>query len=324
MPTFSIFRRSAVVLPALSLLGLHPGGGLPAVRSSPERLVAEAPIWGANNGWKGYAFLPITIHGHAATVVINLNDEGDLSLSTAALARMDVTLPDTSNTSTLDSLSIGSDVQHHVPIDFIRRPNWTVARPPAVSPVVGVVGVHFLTTHYDLLYDFSGKRVQLYAFPPYSTGTHKAWFPSGIKPSDCGRMVYIPPGAGTFTGMELRLDGHLVTGVIEMFPYGGEEAGQGDEKMNRDAFQAMGLTEQSPRVQPVPDLPAGTMNQVTNVHITVGSHNFWTGSVKIFPSLDAQEKMKANTPIMLLNLTTIHHVVVFNSVSDQLVCLSTP
>lgn len=97
--------RSAAVLSAASLLGTH--SVVPPHDPTPQTHVTEASIWGANDGFKGYSFLPITVHGHVATVVIDLNcTECDLSLSTAALGKVGVAI---ANASTLDSMTIGTE-----------------------------------------------------------------------------------------------------------------------------------------------------------------------------------------------------------------------
>lgn len=293
--------------------------------ADPQRLVVDAPIWGARQGAKGYAFLPVTLRGHAVTLVIDLQwTKGDVSLSTAALARAGVAPLDTT-TAELDSLAIGADVQRRVPIGFITQPGWSVNGPPQLPPVVGMVGVHFLTTRYDLLYDFPGRSVRLYAFPTRPVRARDAWLPPGFKPSDCGRMIPIAPGAATFTGVAMQLDGHPVTGVLEMGPY--------FAKMNQAAVDALQLPAGSPRLQAIPAdvLPPGythaghpVTQQVMNLHLTVGARTFWAGPVQIFPVLDVESVLPPRTPVMLLNLTTIAQTMVFNATSRGQVCFGDP
>jgi hypothetical protein len=193
--------------------------------------------------------------------------------------------------------------------------------------VVGIVGVHFMNERYDLLYDFPNRRVQLYAWPATATAQQKnAWLPANMKPADCGPMVNIPPGAATFTGMTVTLDGKPVTGVIEMMPYGDEVTH--DEKMNQGAFDALQLPANSPRIEPLPGGQSFEWHgkpvdkQVTGVHIAIGKNAFWTGPVKLFPILDVEAGLPPNTSVMLLNLVTIRKHVLFNSVSSKRVCIS--
>ena len=305
----------------MALLGASPVSPARQGPAAPERLVAEAPIWGSNNGSNGYAFLPVTIHGKKGTLAINLNcTECDVALSTAALGKIGVTLAGSS--STLDALRIGPDVQRNVPLRIIPKPTWSVPGPDSLPPVVGIVGVHFLTTHYDILYDFPHRIVRLYAIPPKPVSPKTAWFPSGFKPTDCGKMVHVPPGAETFTGVEMQLDGHPVTGVLEMGPY--------QEKMNQAATNAVGTS----RLQPIPPgtLPPGYSHngytitqQVPDVHMTIGQNTFWTGPVQLFPVLDVESVLPggASTPVMLMNLSTIRGLALFNATSSNQVCVAT-
>ena len=310
-----------LVLPALSLLGAgysHSGAAISGA-TEPNQLVAEAPIWGPNNGAKGYAFLPVTIHGHAATIGINLNcTECDLSLSTAALGQVGVTLASTTAT-TLDTLIVGTDTQRNVPLKFIQG-SWSVSGPPQLPPVVGIVGVHFLTIHYDILYDYPGRRVRLYAISPKPVDPSHAWLPPAFKPTDCGKMVDIPPGAATFTGVEMQVDGHPVIGALEMGPY--------FPKMNETAFKALGLPAQSPRVQPgQPGESDGghvLKERVLDVKMTVGKNMFGTWKAEVLQELDVQEMLPPNTPVMLLNLSMLRNVVLFNSTSSKQVCVAKP
>ena len=312
-----VVRRALSPRPApllvLSVLGHAPAWRTPAVLPPAERLVAEAPIWGDINGIVGYAYLPVALHGRAVTLIIDLNADQlqGLRLYTAPLTQVGITLSDTT---TLDSMTVGSDVQRHVPIIVRERPKtFVIQTPPQLPPVVGMVGVHFLTTRYDLVYDFPHQRVQLYAFPTHPVASHDAWLPPGFTPADCGRLILIPPGAATFTGVQLQLDGHPVTGVLEMMPYGSET--NRDEKMNAAAFKVLGLSEESSRLQD---------GRVTDIHLTVGRHTVWTGPVKVFTHLQVEDGLPPQTPVMLMNLTTIQDLVLFNSTSGSLVCLRSP
>lgn len=92
MPIFVLLRQVTSASTIL-LVHLSPTVSQPTPKHSsrqpqpqPQRLVAEAPIWGKNDGNNGYAFLPVTLQGKKAIVVINLNcTRCDLEFSTAAL-----------------------------------------------------------------------------------------------------------------------------------------------------------------------------------------------------------------------------------------------
>jgi len=314
-----LLARALLVLPTMSLAGApHPHLGT-AVSVAPETLVAEAPIWGANNGAEGFAFLSVTIQGHAATIMIDLNcTKCDLALSPAALGRAGITLANPAATK-LDTLTIGKDIQRDVPLKILSNPAWSITGPQQLAPVVGTVGVHFLATHYDILYDFPGRRVQLYALPAHPVAPKNAWLPTGFTPAGCGKMVDIPPGAATFTGVEMQLDGHPVTGALEMGPY--------LPKMNETAMKTLGLPAQSPRIQP-PVVPTDgghvSKGMVQNVQMTIGTNMFGAWTTEVLEELDVQSLLPPNTPVMLLNLSMLKNVKLFNATSSKQVCVAQP
>ena len=307
MQLFRFLRRFAVVLPAMGLLGRSSTGISTPASPEPEKLIAEIPIHESKLGDVTY-FLPVTIHGHAATLFVNLASWGDLGLSPDALKRLGVTLTDTTQ---LDSLTIGPVTEHNV----VMKRNWRVnvsklQVPPNLPPVVGAVGVKFMS-YYDVLYDYPSHRVRLYARPKHPVNPRDAWLPPGIKPTDCGRMVHVPPpGAGTYTGVEMQLDGHPVIAALETISTG--------EKMNPEAVAAMGLTDSSPRIQPLQSIA----KQVMDVHMTIGSNMFWKGPVMIFPV--AVGELFPNKPVILISLSTIDSVVLFSSNSSEQVCVGKP
>jgi hypothetical protein len=313
----SFFRHSRITAAsAVTLLG----SALPATllgQGHAEKLLAQAPIWGANDGYKGYAFLPVTVHGKAATIVIDLNcTKCDLSLSNAALAKIGTTSPETAQT---ESLSIGGVTETNIPVQHIKNPNWSVSKPDSMPTVVGVAGVHFMQ-RFDLVYDYPHRRVQVYAIAKQPDDPSKAWLPAGFTPNDCGKMVMIPPGAATFTGMEMKLDGHPVTGALEMGPY--------IPKMNELAFKNLGLPENSPRVQAgQPGESDGghvMIAHVSDVKMTIGTNTFGSWNNEVLQELDVQSLLPDNPPVMLLNLSMLRKVMLFNGMSSKQVCIAKP
>jgi hypothetical protein len=249
--------------------------------------------------------------------MIDLNcTKCDLALSTAALSKAGIPLANPAPT-TLDTITIGKDIQRDVPLRVIQRPSWAINGPPDAPPVVGAFGVHFLTTHYDILYDFPGRRLQLYALSPRPVTPDQAGLPAGFKPSDCGKMVDIPPGAATFTGLEMKVDGHPVVGALEMGPY--------LPKMNELALKALGLPEQSPRLKP-PVVPTDgghvAKGMLENAQMTVGTNMFGEWTVEVLEELDVQSLLPPNTPVMLLNLSMLKNVRLYNSTSSKQVCIA--
>lgn len=291
----------------------------------PRQLVAEAQIWGTYGQTRGVAFLPVTIEGHRGTIIIDPN-AGDLALSLAGLSRAGISLSDT--TTHLSAMTIGDDVLRSLPIQLIADPIWRPRHPDGAAEVVGVVGAHFLASHYDLVYDFPHQHVRLYAFPA-TGGAGQVALPPEVHPSDCSPQIPLPPQAPAFVAMEVLLDSHPVTGVIEWQPYVDSLNGGHDEKMNADAFTALGLPAHSPRIQSIPgphvvwaDVPV--TDEVADVHITVGKNDVWTGPVKIFSTFEVNRFLPPRTPVMLLNLTTITHSVLYYSARGGTVCMSTP
>lgn len=286
-----------------------------ASHAVPEKLIAEAPIWGPNDARNGYAYLPVSVQGHAGTLVIDLNcTKCDLKLGADALQTAGISVP---RTSSWEGLTIGSTLQHHVPI-FVFQSLGNVPTPPNTAPVIGSVGVHFLTTHFDILYDFPRRVVRLYAFPSKSGTSKTGWLPAGFTPADCGKMVHIPPGAATFTGVEMQIDGHPVTGALEMGPY--------YPKMNERALRTLGAPADLPQVHmtdPTPIYGNHTLiANVDSVRMTVGTHMFGAWNAQVLREIDVQQLLPPDTPVMLMNLTMLQNVAVFNSTSSNRVCFA--
>ena len=294
------------------------GSGRTSVsRTAAEQVVAEAPIWGPNNGSNGFAYLPVTVHGHQGTLVIDLTCTAcDLKLGADALQTAGIPVP---NATTWDALTIGPVVQHHVPITVFPSLG-NVPAPPNVAPIIGSVGVHFLTTHYDILYDFPHRIVRLYAPPEKPVSPKTAWLPPGFTSADCGKMVHIPPGAGTFTGVKMKINGHAVTGALEMGPY--------YPKMNARALQALGSSTNLPKVHLTDPTPIYgnhmLIANVDSVEMTVGTRMFGAWNTQVLQEIDVQTLLPPNTPIMLMNLTMLRDVAVFNAKSSGQVCFAKP
>jgi hypothetical protein len=307
------FLAPVLVLPTLAMLGAAPARDVPLMRSAPETLVAEAPIWGANDAQDGYAYLPVTVHGHATTLLVDLTcTKCDINLGADAVAAAGI--PEI-KAATLDSMTIGTDVQHNLPITILTSLG-PLPTPPNTPPIIGSVGVNFLTTHYDILYDFPHRRVRLYAMPAKKVAAEQAWLPDGFSPASCGPMISIPAGAGTFTGMQMKIDGHPVTGAIEMGPY--------IPKMNEAAFKLLGLPDKSSRVQLAePGEVDGhpIVARVSGVEMMVGTKVFGTWDNEVLEEVDVQSLLPNNPPVMLMNLSMLRDVILFNSTSSQQVCI---
>lgn len=325
MRTFRYCFIGASLIGSVARGQAQPATGHEHPRSaSAPHLVAEIPLATPEQSKHGVAFLPVTMYGHRVTMAVDFIQDHDLTVSTAALARLNVSPFQTTH---LDSLQIGSDLYQNLPLDVIDDPDWTMDAPPGLPPVVGIMSGRFLAARYDLVYDSPGQRVQLYAFPAKEGKRSEAWLPPKFVAGDCGRMIEVPAIAGAFTGMDLQIDGHHVTGVLEMFRFGGEH--YHDEKMNAGAFAALGLPSQSPRIGPMRDSPgefngAVAKDEVSDVQVRIGKRTLFTGPLKVFPNLEVDSGLPEGTPVVLLNLVTIRHLVLFNGISSGRVCLRTP
>ena len=292
---------------------LGHGPGTPR-DSVPEPLVAEAQIWGPNNAFDGRAYLPVNLHGHPATLVIDLySPVSDVLLGADALAAAGIPVPVGNS---LDSMTMGSTVQHQVPIGVVSNLG-TVPTPPNTAPVIGAIGGHFLSTHYDVLYDFPHRVVRLYAPPANPVTPKTAWLPPEVTPADCGQMVDIPAAAGAFTGVRIKLDGHPAIGAIEMGPT--------YIKMNQAAFALLGVPSTSPRLTPITDdpsaAPAGATQYVTGVQVTVGGNQYAPGEIQIWPQVDAGQLLPNQPPVLLMNLSTLRTIPLYTARSSRQVCL---
>jgi hypothetical protein len=336
----SLIRSTVVtsITLLLGVIGTIAVGGTLIAQPIPQQLVADVPIMKTRSGLVSYPFLPVTIQGHRATLIINPHWDGEMELSPAALSTIGVPLAATATV--FDSITIGTDVQRRVPVGLIRNPNWAIhasdSAADRAAPVIGVVGVRFLRSRYDVLYDLAGQRVQLYAFPATPVAPADVWIPAEVPASACGKLLPVPPVASTFTGMEVLMDGHPVTGVLEIGPPSDNPPPdpQGRFLMNADAFKVLALPSTSSRLTPwqPPGVAPGTpvrgfmrdglevKDDVTGVHLAMGRDTFWTGTITNFQAVDIQEALPPQTPVVLIY--AMHNMVLYTSNSGGKVCLS--
>ena len=319
---FRDVARFALVPSAMTMLAVMPHPYVlphlsmraPTRSPTPEGLVAEAPIWGPNDAQNGYAYLPVTMHGKAATLVIDLNcDKCDVTVGNDVLTAAGFPAL---NAPAIDEMTIGKEVHRDIPVTIYAKLGQ-IASPPNIAPLVGSVGVHFLTTHYDIVYDFPNRRVRLYALPAKPVAAKQAWLPEGFTPADCGPMIDVPLGAGAFTGVAMKIDGRPVTGVLEMGPY--------IPKMTKAAYTLLELSATSTRVQPSkPGNQDGAFAQVSGVQMMVGTKVFSTWDTEVVEEVGASQALPDHPPVMLMNLSMLRKVMLFNAISSHQVCLVTP
>jgi hypothetical protein len=288
-----------------------------ALHPTVPRLVAEASIR-SMDALNTNVYLPVTIQGHAATLLLGFGIDGGLSLTPGRLAQLGVTLPDSTR---LDALTLGTTVLRHVAM----RP-WGRLRdgPPDLPPVVGVVGNQFLT-QYDIVYDGPAHRVRLYDLPAHTStrpeGTHTAWLPPELPSASCTSILPLPEHNA---GFAIQANGHAIPAILEtMSSY---------TKMNMFAAKAMGLTQHSSEVHPVPadfwERQDGYGHpvkwQATGIQLTLGTQHFTVVPITIFPGLDVDRYSTPVPPILLLNPDDLRGQMLVMSNSAGQVCLGVP
>jgi hypothetical protein len=98
--------------------------------------------------------------------------------------------------------------------------------------------------------------------------------------------------------------------------------------MNEFALKALTATADGPKIHITDPTPIyGDHTLIANVdqlEMTTGSHMFGAWDTEVLREVDVQQVLKPNTPVMLMNLSMIREVMVFNSMSSDQVCFSTP
>jgi hypothetical protein len=311
-----------------------------------DSLVAEATIHNVQMGrgdWE-YIYLPVTIHGHPGTAVLDLGANVGLAYlrSTAASVGLgaqvqqldsigtlmragqlsqEQLLKKTRLASVLDSMTIGTAVERDimlVPLEL------TIPVPTGMPPYVGIVGNQVLR-HYDLLFDGPAQRVQLYASglqSPASPGAAPPWLPTGLTPADCLPMPPMRGGRAGFITLPLQVDGHAVQGYFD--------SGSRYTIMNMAAGRLLGLTQHAPNVQLIPDslatmYPVGGGRDkylVTGLQVQVGSHPITALPVRIATRIPSG--IPDSTPQLMLGLDALRDRLLFVSYPTGQVCLSAP
>ncbi|HXC25306.1 MAG TPA: hypothetical protein VNU46_05270 [Gemmatimonadaceae bacterium] len=311
---FFLLRQSAVLVPALSLLGAYPAGVTTPAPTTPERLVAEAVIQEVGKD-QHQVYLPVVLHGHAGTLILHFfQAQVKLLLSSDAMAQAGV-----ASDGTLDSLTIGKTVAHDLPISSI---SLAETSPAGLPPVIGIAGNEFLD-EYDIVVDGPAHRVRLYAPTSRpsmaSAGTLGKGLPPGVKAADCVSTQPMPEG---HTGFAIQANGKPMTATMQT-------AAGGLTIINLVAAQSLGLTQHSPNVQRVPDslqtlAYQGVPNKyvATGIHLTLGRYPFREDSVYILARTPLQPTPA--TPSIELTFENLLDQVFVQSNSTGQVCLADP
>lgn len=240
----------------------------------PEQLLAEAKIRKAPQADNTdiYVYLPVTLQGHAVTLLLDFDGGGDLVLWPDKMDAQGIILSDSAQ---VDSLTIGTTLVRHLAIQATQS---SELNQPDLPPVIGTLGQDFLA-HYDFVFDGPAHRVLLYAPRPTSLGA--ADLPPGVTAASCTPLLLTPDHSPIF---EIRADGHPLQAEFQIGSY---------TKMNMVAARMLGLTQHSPQIHPLPadvwEKQDGRGNAIKyearDIHLTLGTHQFTEVPIHIFPYL---------------------------------------
>lgn len=313
------------------LLGCYPTRPLLTNSSTSmpsPRVVAEAVIQ-TDPGISGQkVYLPILLHGRAASLILDTGAD-DLLFGSSARAYVE---PREWESSTLDSLSLGAADVRHVPVVVVK--GWLEDTPQGLPPVIGLVGSGMLS-HYDLVFDGVAGRVRLYdaSTSPMvtreSTTTERTirdsqmsrmWLPAGITAADC--MALRSEGANDLAvHLDLQANGHVLDNFFD--------SGSPWTTMNQAAATLLGITAQSPHTRRVLGDSAiqygmaGTGNESDTVYmvdrgitLVIGRHRL-TMPVRVVPHVNPW----FDAPTLILGLDAIANRRLFVSYQTRRVCL---
>lgn len=291
-----------------------------ALRSSAIRVdtatlppfVAEGSIQGSDNNT--VVLLPVTIHGQAGTVILDVGAIAGLGMSSAA-ATFGIPL----DGSPLDSLTLGTVVERDIPTIPL---GLSFPIPSGMPPLVGILGTTVLS-HYELLFNGPMHQVQLYQFPPSAPGhndSHGPWLPAGLTLADCMPMPVFQNTADGWVGLPLRVNGYPITSVFD--------SGSPTSDMNLSAARLLGLTQHSSNVHRLPDslvtsYPVGggkELYTVTDLVLQLGTHQVTPVPVRIVTQIPVDEPKE--TPLLFLGLDAFRDRILLVSYQTRQVCLS--
>jgi hypothetical protein len=296
--------RSVVCLLAVSLLGCQQSERSSVGYFVPGQLVAEAPIVtdGPDAAWP---ILTTMIQGHTIPLVLDLGSAGN-ALTRTMIEDSAITL---TSGAVLDSLTLGTTIQHHVLVDLVDRKS-------ADGAALGRLGTPVLS-QYDWVIDGPAHRVRLYATQPDPPTVRSAWFPPGITWADC-TPIQVDPDSGKRVLFSLRANGHAIHSMFD--------SGSGSTNINLAAAADMGLSLLSPNVQATNELYYIGENRVhwkaTGVTLMVGTHYLTVPQINIFEHLPHE-----TSPFdaeLSLGLNALTDRLFFVSYSSGQVCFSQP
>ena len=324
------FNTVLRVICHLSLLSVVLGGChhvslTPETNAPAEQLVAQAVI--KMHDGDTHVFMPVTIHGHAATVVLDLGADQNL-LDRDQLTHFGIDTVDADGRLVVDSLTIGAVAERQIKVNgnafVIAAPLRAPVAALKMPPFLGILGTPVLA-HYDLAINGPTGEVRLYrpvSLRRTSETLHHiaAWFPSGITSGDCV-PIQDESDDSHFVLFLLSVNGHAVLGDFD--------SGAAFDAMNMKAAQALGLTQHTPGVRPVDasqnvSFPgAGVASTIqydlVGSDVAIGTRHLAPQTIRI-----VQHYPIRTVPLVALGLDAFRDRVIFISYSTRQVCLGAP
>ena len=300
-----------------------------------ERLVAEAIIAPIDRYGSQMVFLPVTIHAHPVTLILDSGTSGSLTLDSTGMALAGLSIPAMKDTTdslgrsfqvghfplqVLDSLGIGTVEIPSVESSWMDM--YDVVPPPGVpAQIVGILGAPVLR-QFDLVFDGPARRVRLYQPAPERAGTSAdlrgGWFPAGLTSADCVPLVPIPLRWETeLDGVELQANGHTVVGFFD--------SGSATTNMSVAAAKLLGITQHDAHVHLLPpdssphfgDSFPGKVYRVTGLTLRLGTRSIHNDTALVMTSFAAA----GTYPVFNLGLDAIRDRRFMISHSTHQVCL---
>lgn len=274
-----------------------------AARSTSSLLVAPVPALEVPyDSSGGYIVLPVTIQGHTLHLILDHGTDITL-LSNSVAAQLGL------SEQPRPTLTLGASVLPQVPVRQADLPFGTYD---------GVLGARELA-HYDFVFDGPARQVRLYAMPGRGAHghTHASWLPPGVTPADCTPMLHDAryPQRVFFT---LRANGNALHSMFD--------SGARLTNINMAALHGLGLSDQSPNVQPTDGQDCTVVGcsilQATQVPLTVGRQHIRLTDAPIHVFQDLPRETGPDDPELSLGLYQLLDRVFVVSYSTRQVCVS--
>ena len=349
-PNLSLHRSCLVVLTVVTV-SCHPAStsvreanlaGASSLNAQP--MVAEAVLanWGAPGRNYGY-FLPVTINGRQATLILDTGTSGfRFFLFAEALAKIGIPVPDMEprrvQDMKIDSLSWGTVTERSITVQVMKGTDLArLASPPRMPPVIGIVG-QALLSHYDLLFDGPARRVRLYQYASASPSDGKSQAPVSVSPryqgerlspqmnpSDCTPLG-TAPGAAHFDQItqhiQVAIGGRPVEAWFDSgFLYPDPDLGRihvygRGAELNDATAELLGVNIHTPHV-----ISQGDEGYLVSFPIMIGTRSVPISYGHVSHEYDSRYK---DRPFLQIGLLSFRDRLVLISYSTSRFCVSAP